>query len=147
MNTYKRTAANTRKVTNELRALATYLQDAAYAHNRKYNETGAPEHVTTFWEARPYNRTHGSFALEHQSPMRAGCPIVVYPERGEFWVRPASRGDGSNQVVDRTLRVMAAETCYLDVLFDVLEAGGWQAMGGSETRESLAEWRESRRYG
>ena len=143
MNTYRRTAANTRRVTNELRDLELFLNGRARYYANNADVTGRD----SWWEARPYNKTHGSFALEHQSQTRAGCPVVVYPERGEYWIRPARRGDGSVHLVDKSLREMAAETRYLDVLFDVLEAGGWLPMQGTETRESLAEWRESRRYG
>jgi len=142
---YTRTAANTRRVTNEMREMAHYLQGRVYGLTRAYMDKGNLNAVDTWWEARPYNKTHGSFTVEHQSPTRAGCPVVIYPERGEYWIRPASRGDGSVQLVDKCLREMAAETRYLDVLFDILEAGGWQAMGHSETRETLAAWRDTRR--
>ena len=142
---YTRTAANTRRVTNEMREMAHYLQGRSYANCQAYMNQGDVRAVDTWWDASPYNKTHGLFAVEHHSPTRAGCPVVISPERGEYWIRPASRGDGSVQLVDKSLREMAAETRYLDVLFDVLEAGGWQATGHSETRETLAAWRDTRR--
>ncbi len=137
---YTRSSAGTRRITNELRELAHYLIGRARYYANNADVTGRD----SWWEARPYNKTYGSFALEHQSQTRAGCPVVIYPERGEYWIRPTERAGTSTHLVDVSLREMAAETRYLDALFDVLEADGWTPMRGSETRDSLAAWRAAR---
>lgn len=141
MHTYKRTAANTRRITNEMREIELFLNGRA----RYYANNADVPGRDSWWEARPYNKTHGVYALEHQSQTRAGCPVVIYPERGEYWIRPARRGDGSLHLVDKSLREMAAETRYIDVLLNILYRDGWTPMPGSETLDSLLEWRGSRR--
>lgn len=142
MNAYTRTSANTRKVTNELRDLEHYMTGRARFHARDLADMTGPS-----WEVAAYSKTYGSYALGHEDDKRVGVPIMVHVKTGTYWVRPARRSDGSQHIVDKSWREMAAETRYLDVLLDVLEAGNWSPEPGSESRESLAAWRESRRHG
>ena len=139
--TYKRTSATTRRVTNELREIAHHLNMRNMYYARVLDN---PELV--LWDAAVRRAAYDSYSLEGSSEKVWTSPIVIHADSGGAWIRPASRADVGTHVSDIALAELAAETRYLDVLFDVLEAGGWHLEPGSETRESLEAWR-NRRWG
>ena len=141
MNAYIK-AASTRKVTDELRDMAHYGNGAA----RRLE--GYPATTDTTWRVElRIESGRRVYLLGHDAYMMAGISARVDTSSMRAWVRPAVRTDGSMRTAHRVLREMAAETLLMDALLKVLEAEGYELVESSETRESLAAWRESRRHG
>lgn len=143
-------ATTTRKITNELRDMHGYISGITYrlANWGDDNKRKPSSGLDTRWGIR-LSRQSGERAywLEHGASLRAGISVAINSSTRAAWIRPASRGDGSQAMVDMAWRRMAAETLLIDAMIDALEVAGYTLDNGSETRESLAEWRESRRFG
>lgn len=137
-------ATETRRITNEVRDIERYLTGAT---RRLEGHYGSRPSATQWAVGASRKHARRAYSLLHESDMRAGCPVIIDATEKTAWIRPARRGDGSSQTVDRALREMAAETRLIDSLFSALEGSGFTLEPHSETRESLAEWRESRKYG
>lgn len=87
--------------------------------------------------SRRYNRRR--YMLTYESVSFIGHTVLYDATRGEIWIRPLSREHG--HIGHTALEWAGAESLLLDAMLDI----ALSTAPGSLTRESLKEWRETRK--
>ena len=87
--------------------------------------------------SRRYNRRR--YMLAYEGDTFIGHTVLYDATRGEIWIRPLSREHG--HIGHAALEWAGAESLLLDEMLDI----ALSTAPGSLTRETLKEWRESRK--